>query len=187
MRPPPALALAAPARWRRPPPPPPPTSGQCPPRPGPARLLPLQQGQLFPSAGPGPGGISNSDLSTQPHLGVGVSAQNSSGFPDWSRIAPSSVRTLVPFTSAFLTQSCPETSSCPLAGSRIPVQPGTCRRLGLGACALARPVPARPRSPSRARTSLRSSLVPCPSPSWALSSHQLAWGPFTPSALALRS
>lgn len=57
------------ACWRCPPPPPPPTSGQCQPRPRPASparlppLLGLEQGQLFPFAGPGRGGTSNSDLS----------------------------------------------------------------------------------------------------------------------------
>lgn len=57
------------ACWRCPPLPPPPTSGQCPPRPRPASparlppLLGLEQGQHFPSAGPGRGGTSNSDLS----------------------------------------------------------------------------------------------------------------------------
>lgn len=56
------------ACWRCPPPPPLPTSGQCLPRPQPASpaslppLLRLEQGQLFPSAGPGRDGTSNSDL-----------------------------------------------------------------------------------------------------------------------------
>lgn len=109
MRPPPALALAALCLLALPAAAAAAYFGSVPaaPRPACLPLLPLQQCQLFPSAGPGPGGISNSDLSTQPHFGVGVSAQNSSGFPDWVRIAPSRVRTLVPFTSAFLIQSCP--------------------------------------------------------------------------------
>lgn len=171
-RPPPALALAALCLlWRCPPPPPPPTRWSVPtaPRPACLPLLPLQQGQLFPSAGPGPSRISNSGCQ-QPHLGVGVSARTPPGFPDWSRIAPSSVRTLVP-SSLFSPSPVRTPSSCPLSRiSRIPVQaPGLCRRLGLQYL-YAGAYPLRPES-LHARTSLRSSLGLSSHP-WALSSHQ---------------
>ena len=126
MRPPPALALAALCLLALPAAAAAAYFGSVPaaPRPACLPLLPLQQGQLFPSAGPGPGGISNSDLSpggTQPHLGVGVRARAPSlASPTWTRIAPSSVRALVPFTAALLTLSCPRPHPAHSAGSQTP-------------------------------------------------------------------
>lgn len=125
------------ACWRCPPPPPPPTSGQCPPRPGPPAFPSSRCSKAnfsLPLAlAPAPAGSRTQTLAPvipSPISGSEFAPRTPSlASPTPTRIPPSSVRALVPFTAALLTPSCPRPHPAHSAGSQTPTQaPGLCRR-----------------------------------------------------------